>query len=244
MSKNSLLENANNILSAHDEYARVRKCVAHAKCYFGVIDDRDIFLNKLVFFGPPGRWKTHDKYPTKSGVIYQKIAPEGESASLRCVTNRIQALYPGKTAAQCLQSLRQDTDEWFADLLHLYVHFDVRIFSPLWVTSLRQIHHKGSASGDSSWKDKMYLVDGNHRALVYAIRLLADNDEFTPVPLLWCKSWDHILPWADRVQPEETDRHMPSKELAKYFDRAKVKHYLDNFNYLNETDKLTENSLS
>ena len=60
----------------------------------------------------------------------------------------------------------------------------------------------------------MYLVDGNHRALVYAIRLLADNDDFRPVPMLWCKSWDHILPWADAVASDDITRHQPPKELA------------------------------
>lgn len=232
MSKQTLMEHAEKILSNPDVYEDIRKKIVNTKYCFGVIDDKDIFLDNLVIFGAPARWKTRETYPTKTGEFYRKIAPNGESASLRRVTKRIQSLYSGKTTAQLLIALRQDTDEWFSDLLHLYVHFDARIFSPLWVTSLRRSHHKWPADGDSSWEDKMYLVDGNHRALVYAIRLLVDNEDFRPVPLLWCKSWDHILPWADPVAPDDAKRYQPPKELAKCFDDAKVRLYLDNFSYI------------
>ena len=130
MSKQTLLEHAEKTLSKPHDYEEIRKNIGNTKYWFGVIDDKDVFLDNLVVFGAPSRWKTHDERPTKTGEIYQKIAPTGESGTLRSVTERIQAHFAGKTTKELLIALRQDTDEWFSDLLHLYVRFDVRIFSP------------------------------------------------------------------------------------------------------------------
>lgn len=211
MSNEALLKNAIRVFTQPNGLEDVRKSIKSAKYHFGLITDKNVFLDNLIWMGHPEDWHPYTSFATKEGKIYEKIAPKGESRSLRSVVERIRLNYSGSTPEELLTSLYQRSD-WFGRHFSLSTHFEPLILSPLWVRSVRE-YEKGDCE-ELRWQDKLYIEDGSHRALVYALRILCKVEEFTPVPILWCKSWQHILCWA--VGPEEAEPAPPLK-LKKYW---------------------------
>ena len=228
MSNEALLQNAKQVLSEH-RLEDVRREIENAKYYFGLITDKDIFLEKLIWMGPPDEWKTYTSNATPIGKIYAKLAPHGKSRSLGNIAKRIRLNYSGNTPEQLLAALHQES-KWFGRHLSFSTHFDPLLTSPLWVRTLRD--YEKEAWGEPKWQDKLYIEDGNHRALVFAIRILCGSGKFIPVPVLWCKSWKHILYWA--ADSEEADQDLPPSQLEKYFERDTVDNYLPRFKNLSE----------
>ena len=222
MSDEVLLKNAIEVL-VQDELEQVRENIEGAKYHFGLITDKNVFLNNLIWMGTPKEWWPNTPFATKEGKFYEKIAPKGESRSLRSVAERIRSNYSGDTPEELLISLYQESD-WFGRHLSLSTHFDSLLLSPLWVRSCRE-YEKGDCA-ETKWQDKLYIEDGSHRALVYALRILCEVEEFIPIPILWCRSWQHILCWAvDSKEAEST----PPAELAKYFKSCTADEYLSRF---------------
>ena len=221
MSNEALLKNAIRVLDRRNGLKKVREDIESTKYHFGLITDKNVFLEKLIWMGPPGEWQTYTPSATKEGKVYEKIAPEGESRSLQNVAEQIRSNYLGNTPEQLLTALYRDSD-WFGRHLSFSTHFDPLLLS-LWVRTLRG--HEKEAWGEPEWQDRLYIEDGNHRALVYALRILC-GDDFIPVPILWCKSWQHILCWA--AGPEEAEP-VPPPKLKKYFERCTADKYLSRF---------------
>ena len=232
MSNEALLKNSLRVLKQPNGLKKVREDIENVEYHFGLIDE-NVFLNNLIWMGPPGPWRTYTPSATKEGKVYEKIAPKGESRSLQNVAERIRLKYSigtpeHDTPEQLLYRLYQESD-WFGRHLSFTTHFDTLLLSLLWVRSIRE-NEKGDC-GESGWQDKLYIEDGNHRALVYALRILY-GQEFLPVPILWCRSWKHILCWAG--EPETAEQDSPPPKLKKYFERSTVGKYLSRFKNLSE----------
>lgn len=230
MSYELLLKNTVEVLVDPNKLKQAREDIENAECHFGLIDDKDVFLDHLIWMGPPEEWRPHTPFADKTGKVYEKIAPDQESRSLRNVAKRIQSVYSGDTPEQLLTALYQESD-WFGRHLIYGTHLSSVILPPLWVRTSRE--HEKEMLGEPEWQNKLYIEDGNGRALVYALRLLYGNEEFRPVPVLWCKSWKHILCWA--ADPKGADQDYPPSELKQYFQRDTVDKYLARFKNLNES---------
>ena len=228
MSNETLLKNAIKVLNEPDGLENVRSEIENAKYRFGLIDDPNIFLENLIWMGAPEEWWANTPFATETGKVYEKIAPKGKSRSLLSVAERIQSNYCdlGETPEHLLTALYQESD-WFGGHLRFSTHFDPLILTPLWVRNLRE--HERENCEESEWRDKLYIEDGNHRALVYALRVLYGTDKFKPVPILWCKSWKHILCWAAGSDTSEENTPPNPKKLEKYFEPCKVEQYLCRF---------------
>ena len=181
MSNEALLKNSLRVLKQPNGLKKVREDIENVEYHFGLIDE-NVFLNNLIWMGPPGPWQPYTEVATKEGKVYEKIVPKVESRSLRDVAAGICLEYSGDTSEdntpeQLLTALYQESD-WFGRHLSFGTHLDPVILSPLWVRSMGRNEEGG---GESGWQDKLYIEDGNHRALVYALRILY-GQEFLPVP--------------------------------------------------------------
>lgn len=221
MSNEALLQNAKQVLG-ENRLEDVRKEIETAKYHFGLIMDKDIFLKKLIWMGPPAEWNTCTPSATTMGKIYGRLAPEGKSRSLSNIVERIRSNYSGSTSEQLLTALCEE-DNWFGKHLSISTHFERLLLSPLWVRTLRP--HEKQDWGESEDEDKFYIEDGSHRALVYALRIVCGLEKFMPVPILWCRSWKHILFWAAGHDSGEQD--LPPRALLHYFKRSTTDKYLD-----------------
>ena len=230
MSDELLLENTIKVLVDPNELKKAREDIENSEYHFGLIDDQDVFLDNLIWMGHPKEWWPYTPFADKTGKVYEKIAPKEESHSLRNVAERIRSNYSGDTPEQLLTAVYQESD-WFGRHLIYGTHLSSVILPPLWVRTLRW--HEKEMWGEPKWQDKLYIEDGNGRALVYALRILYGNEEFRPIPVLWCKSWKHILCWA--AGPEGSDQDCPPLELKQYFERDTVGKYLSRFKNLSES---------
>ena len=227
MSNEALLQNAKQVLN-QNRFEDIRRKIENAKYHLGLITDKEVFLEKLIWMGPPAAWKTYTSNATQMGRIYSKLAPHGTSRSLGNIAKRIRLNYSGNTPEQLVASLYQESN-WFGRHLGFCTHFDPLLISPLWVRTLRD--NERQAWGEPMGQDKLYIEDGNHRALVYALHIMYGTCQFLPVPILWCKSWNHILCWA---QGPETADDSPPRDLRHYFERQTVDRYLDRFKNFSE----------
>ncbi len=222
MSNEALLKNAIGVFTQPNRLEKTRENIKGAKYHFGLITDKNVFLNNLIWMGSPEEWWPYTPFATKEGKVYAKIAPKGKSRSLGSVVERIRSNYSGDTPEQLLTGLYQDSD-WFGRHFSIGTHFDPLLLSPLWVRSSREYEKENCE--ESKWQDKLYIEDGSHRALVYALRILC-GDNFIPIPILWCKSWQHILCWAAGT---EEAAPAPPPKLKKYFERCTADKYLSRF---------------
>ena len=182
--------------------------IKSAKYRHGKIFDGIVFLDSLRFMGPPFWWYYNNHGSNvpiaKEGRIYEDITNYSADGivSLRMVAQRIINKYGRNSdnSADILYVLGQEHD-WYKRFYTLRAYFDVNLMSPLWVRT---------------WDDRktLYLEDGNTRALVYAIRLLCHEVEFEPVDIIWCRSWRHVLSWADVCEGERYDSPSDIDKIA------------------------------
>ena len=78
-------------------------------------------------------------------------------------------------------------NKWYKRFLAIGAYFDWRLFTPLWVRN---------------WGDRqsLYIEDGNTRSLAYAMRVVCNEEDYKPAPIIWCRSWSHVLSWADNYE--------------------------------------------
>ena len=153
MSNEALLQNALQVLNQND-LDDTRRDIENAQYYFGLITDKEVFLEKLIWMGPPAEWKTYTSNATQMGKIYSKLAPNGKSRSLGNIARQVQLNYPGNTPEQLLASLYQESN-WFGRHLSSCTHFDPLLISPLWVRTLRD--NERQAWGEPMGQDKLYI---------------------------------------------------------------------------------------
>ena len=111
MSNEALLQNAKHVLS-ENKLEGVRKEIENARYHFGLITDKNVFLNNLLWMWPPEEWWAYTQFADKTGKVYERIAPRDQSHSLGSVAERIQKNYTGDTPEKLLTTLYQESD-WF-----------------------------------------------------------------------------------------------------------------------------------
>ena len=90
---------------------------------------------------------------------------------------------------------KNETTPWFEHHALISEHFHRKLMDRLWIRNLMK--------GESGERCKQpecsfYVVDGNHRALVYAVHVLCGKESYQPVKALHGTSWDiasGILGW-------------------------------------------------
>ena len=76
-------------------------------------------------------------------------------------------------------------EKWFNSHVILADNFNKKLMPPLWVRN-KSIHGEEAEHDDKAF----YLHDGNHRALVYAVRLrLGEETKYDSVKALHASSW-------------------------------------------------------
>ena len=181
------------ILIAQGKIPSLRADINKAEYCCGTIECEESFLDKLRFMGAPHDWYSYqsEKPITPEGEIYSSITGVGghNTVSLRRVALGIVKKYGNSTPNDSSEILYRlgKANRWYRRFLALEAYFDRRLLTPLWVRN---------------WGDRqsLYVEDGNARALAYALRLVCKEEQYKPIPLIWCRSWSHIFSWADNYE--------------------------------------------
>ena len=129
------------------------------------------------------------------------------SQPLRCVAEKVieESRYRGDNPTEIFRGIdakpKNDTVSWFERHALISKHFHKELMDRLWIRNL--IYYK---TGEGKWTGErcnqpdcsFYIVDGNHRALVYAVHVLCGKESYQPVKALHATSWDiasGILGW-------------------------------------------------
>ena len=144
--------------------------------------------------------------------LYNQLTPREKPRTLKKLIERIIDCYPGNSSHEILEQLNHklsalpqgtnynngtntsENNTWFEGCVAMNSTFDPRLIRELWVRDL--LRHESEQSPEGIY----YIEDGCHRALVYALNLKLNEKKYIPVKVRWCKSWKHILPWAQ--EPE------------------------------------------
>lgn len=142
--------------------------------------------------------------------LYNKLTPEDEPRTLKNLVKRIKDNYSQGSPHEIFVALNSQlsslpcvahdvyeygtntsmNNKWFESCIAINGAFDPRLIRELWLEELNEREKK--QSGDDGM---YYIVDGCHRALVYALNLDFNLVEYMPVKVLLCESWSHIYPW-------------------------------------------------
>ena len=132
---------------------------------------------KLQFMGAPDCWnKDNPKFiyslcdqPLK--IVADKVIKESsDQKDSSSVFNSITEVAPG------------DPYPWFRSHALLAKHFNFDLMPHIWIRNLWE----DKSSNDYSF----YTEDGNHRTLVYAVRLLLKEESYRGVRAIHSTSWD------------------------------------------------------
>ncbi|MDE0638441.1 MAG: hypothetical protein OXI43_21575 [Candidatus Poribacteria bacterium] len=151
---------------------------------------RDEFDN-LIFMGPPPIWK---KYPSQHrlllGMCFKTIKEVVEiitngknlhSTSSVDVFQNLQKIVAKQPSGQ------DESDPWFRKHLILTKKFDETLMDPIWIRN-PSIHGEEKQYCGKDQRH-FYMQDGNHRALVYAIRVACGEEDYKPVKAVHATSW-------------------------------------------------------
>ena len=142
--------------------------------------------------------------------MFNQLTPRNEPRTLKNVVERIRNNYPYDSPHNIFEALnhklsllkqvehkerslwsgKSANTMWFENCIIINGTFDHRLIGELWVRDL--LTHELEQSPEGTY----YIEDGSHRALVYALNLEFNAVEYMPVRIRWCKSWQHIFPWA------------------------------------------------
>ena len=149
--------------------------------------------------------------------LYNTLTPKEEARTLTNLVRRIRKHIPGDSPHHLFEELNSRLsslplvenyqtgtntsmkNKWFAGCIAMNGTFDPRLLRELWVRDL--LPHEKNQSPNGTY----YIEDGSHRSLVYALNLEFNVVEYIPVKIIWCKSWKHILPWAQEPDTSPDD---------------------------------------
>lgn len=129
------------------------------------------------------------------------------SQPLKHVADKVikESRYKGDDPTEILRGIdakpKNETAPWFERHALISKHFHRKLMDRLWIRNL--IHFKtdrGEWTGERCNQPEcsFYIVDGGHRALVYAVHILCCKESYKPVKALHATSWDiasGILGW-------------------------------------------------
>lgn len=142
-------------------------------------------FDNLIFMGNPSEWEDHPRDPSheflldicykKLGDVVQKVINKSENVA--------------KSAVEVFKGLRHirvkgENRPWFERHLILAEHFDKSLMPRLWIRNRTDGGKEQESGGD------FYIQDGNHCALVYAIRVECGEENYDDVKVLHATSWD------------------------------------------------------
>ena len=173
------------------------------KAHLIIISDKNAYLDNLIWLGKPGYWDDIPGTPCDpvAGELYRKLVPEGELPTLRKAAERLIREYGDDSteifrrlsdAAKVQSERRTRRSEFFTGFSDFNAEFDLIYMGPLLVSSLRDEQYQTNGN-PALRKDKLYIDDGNHRALIYATRVMCNDNDFVYMPALWSRSWAWLL---------------------------------------------------
>ena len=146
--------------------------------------NREEFDN-LIFMGNPREWEDHPHDPSHKFLL--DICYNQLKDVVQKVINKSENI--AKSAVEVFKGLRHirikgEDRPWFERHLILAENFDKSLMTRLWVRN-RTDGGKEQESGGN-----FYIQDGNHRALVYAVRVECGEENYDDVEVLHATSWD------------------------------------------------------
>ena len=144
---------------------------------------------KLIFMGPPPIWRKYKaEHDFLLNLTFSPLKDVVEMVIEESRSDKKSAVSVFKGLDHITSRNAYDYDKkgkWFNRHAILAENFNRMLMPPLWIRN-RSIH------GDEAKHDEdaFYIHDGNHRALVYAVRLsLGEEGEYDPVKALHAASW-------------------------------------------------------
>lgn len=146
-------------------------------------------FNKLIFMGPPPIWRKYkDDHAFLLDLTFSPLKDVVEMVINESRSNQRSAVSVFKGLDHITSRNAYDYDnkeKWFNRYAILAEKFNKELMPPLWIRN-KSIHGDEAKHDD----DAFYIHDGNHRALVYAVRLhFLEEAKYDPIKALHAASW-------------------------------------------------------
>ena len=184
---------------------------------------RDEFDN-LIFMGPPPIWEQYsDKHEFLLSLCFHPLKEVVRKLRYKKHSLPWERSEDIFNNIQNIVALDNDGNEekrpWFYQHKILNENFQYDLMKPVWVRNMSK-YGKEKEYGDKH----LYLQDGNHRLLVYAIRVACNEEKYDPVKAIHATSWkfaEGILRYTVQA-PEELinngELHPPLRDYVCGFD--------------------------
>ena len=179
--KELLLEDANKLHDSASMYEMNRRKIKSVEYKTFTLSETD-FYNMVFMEANTDVWANNQ-------TLIDKLVPAGKPRTLKDVVDRIVKTYPHETPIKIFKHLSED-EPWFDRCFIISARFDLRLFGELLIRPLTTYERPAHSPNI-----KFYLEDGNHRALVYAMSLRLEREDYKPVHVIWSSDWSHIYPW-------------------------------------------------
>ncbi len=143
----------------------------------------------LAFMGPPPAWKKYleeDKVPLN--LCFKRLIDVVEILRKETKGDKDDP-YSVFKGLEHVKTPRNNgsfnKESWFRSHVLLSKRFHKKLMPPLWI---RNVTRNGNETENGA--GPFYVQDGNHRALVYAMRLACSCKGYEPVSALHATSWD------------------------------------------------------
>ena len=110
----------------------------------------------------------------------------------------------------------EEPEPWFKSYAELSQCFDKDLMPPIWIRNL-SVYENGEK--DKCPDGTFYIEDGNHRALIYALKVDLEKVEYTPFPAIHATSWGVAAEILDHL-PQKANE-LENKGVLPYKKRFK-----------------------
>lgn len=179
--KTLLLADANRLFASPTDHAATRQ-QRDAAVYQSLMLSESGF-NDLVFM------EANDNVWANNQALVDRLTPSGQSRTLKEVVDRVLEVYPYQHPIQVFKHLSAD-EPWFEGCFIISARFDPRLLGELLVRPLTTYEKPAHPL-----PIRLYLEDGSHRALVYAVSLRLQAEAYQPVRAIFSRDWSYLYPW-------------------------------------------------
>ena len=141
---------------------------------------------RLRFMGAPGTWLEQEGEHRPEFLISLCQQPLRNVAEKVIAKGRGQLYGHSRSSTQIFSAIQDRAPKegrpWFEKHALLCEHFKHELMEDIWI---RNIY-----AHESNEKYSFYTEDGNHRALVYAVRVLLREESYRPISAIHATSWD------------------------------------------------------